>query len=312
MKSTTAKTSAQKQSKPTLWADRVPLSWKPYVQLTRIDLFAGSLMIFWPYVWTLPLVRRDVLSHYSQYIPQAGIWLVWSIILHSVGSTWNDICDVDFDRQVERTKTRPLPSGAVSIRAAYLWMVPQIAILMGILFQFNIFTVQMGMVQMFVLTTIYPFAKRYTYIPQAWLGFTIGWGAIVAWSANSDRLNWEVVGLMLATVMIWVTYIDTFYAMLDKKDDAKAGVKSSALLFGDNARAILAFLATLFVGGMAKIGHLLGVNTAFYYVAVLGSALHFLWQLYTADFDDPKSCMMQFNSNLKSLGGLTMAGILLG
>lgn len=110
----------------------------------------------------------------------------------------------------------------------------------------------------------------------------------------------------------WVTYIDTFYAMLDKKDDAKAGVKSSALLFGDNARVILAFLATLFVGGMASIGHLLGVNTAFYFVTVLGSTLHFLWQLYTADFDDPKSCMMQFNSNLKSLGGLTMAGILLG
>lgn len=180
MKSTTANPSAQKQSKPILWADRVPLSWKPYVQLTRIDLFAGSLMIFWPYgtlymhpkppqmnaklnlcisVWTLPLVRRDVLSHYSQYIPQAGTWLVWSIILHSVGSTWNDICDVDFDRQVgmfnkissifstyvltdilERTKTRPLPSGAVSIRAAYLWMVPQIAILMAILLQFNLFT----------------------------------------------------------------------------------------------------------------------------------------------------------------------------
>ena len=120
MKSTTGNPSAQKQSKPTLWADRVPLSWKPYVQLTRIDLFAGSLMIFWPYgrlhvrrkatrnanlslritVWTLPLVRRDVLSHYSQYVPQAVTWLVWSIILHSVGSTWNDICDVDFDRQV--------------------------------------------------------------------------------------------------------------------------------------------------------------------------------------------------------------------
>ncbi|KAF8511559.1 UbiA prenyltransferase family-domain-containing protein [Hysterangium stoloniferum] len=300
----------QKQTKPTLWADHVPLAWKPYVQLTRIDFFLGSLMIFWPCMWGLSLVGKFTPLHVSAHGAQIVIWLVWSILLHSYGSTWNDICDVDFDRQVARTKNRPLPSGTVSSQAAFLWMCPQVLILVFLLAQFNQLAMVAGLFQMFFLTLIYPFMKRITYFPQVWLGFTLTWSAVVVWSANSLP-NWPILAVILATGTIWVTYFDTLYAMLDKEDDPKAGIKSTALLFGDYARLFVSVLAILFIAGLTGIGYLTQRGAKFYLVSVLGAAVHLAWQIWTVDFEDPASCTSSLKSNGEQLGGIIWVGLLI-
>ncbi|KAF8511561.1 UbiA prenyltransferase family-domain-containing protein [Hysterangium stoloniferum] len=301
----------QEHTKPTLWADRVPLAWKPYVQLTRIDFFIGSLMIFWPCMFGLSLVGKYTPLYISAYGAQIVIWLAWSILLHSSGSTWNDICDIDFDRQIERTKSRPLPSGTVSIQAAFLWMCPQVLILVVLLAQFNQITMVAGLFQLFFLTPIYPLMKRITYLPQVWLGsFTFSWSAVVVWSANSLP-NWPVLAVILATMTIWVTYFDTLYAMLDKKDDPKAGIKSTALLFGDYARISVSILAVLFITGLTGIGYLTHRGAKFYLVSVLGAAVHLAWQIWTVDFEDPASCTSRLKSNGEHLGGIIWVGLLI-
>jgi len=300
----------QEQTKPTLWADRVPLAWKPYVQLTRIDFFLGSLMIFWPCMWGLSLVGKYTPLHATTHATQIVIWLVWSIVLHSAGSTWNDICDIDLDRQVERTKSRPLPSGTVSIQAAFLWMCPQVLILVLLLAQYNQLTMMTGLFQLFFLTPIYPFMKRITYFPQVWLGLTLAWSTVVVWSANSPP-NWPVLAVVLATETIWVTYFDTLYAMLDKKDDPDAGIKSTALMFGDYARLSVSILAILFIAGLTGIGYLTYRGAKFYLVSVFGAAVHLAWQIWTVDFEDAASCIGRLKSNGEQLGVIIWIGLLI-
>ncbi|KIJ44993.1 hypothetical protein M422DRAFT_207697 [Sphaerobolus stellatus SS14] len=307
MTSSKIKTIGTGPPKPRLWEDSVPLLWKPFVQLTRIDLFVGSLMIFWPCVWGLTLGDRSI--HPAIYLKQLPIWLVWSILLHSVGSTWNDICDIDFDRQVERTKSRPLPSGTISIRAAVILMIPQIAILFGILYSFNSLTVYMGLIELCLFTPLYPFMKRITFLPQVWLGMAFTWGAVISWVANAEP-QWQTLTIVLGAGTVWTTYSDTFYAMLDKKDDPGAGVKSTALLFGNHARIIQTGLASSFVLGLTAIGWVSNLSIGFYLVSVLGTAIHMTWQVYTVDFDDPTSCMSRFLSNGGQLGYMIWFGLL--
>ncbi|KIJ51880.1 hypothetical protein M422DRAFT_157793 [Sphaerobolus stellatus SS14] len=292
-----------------LWADRVPTAWKPYVQLTRIDLFVGSLMIFWPCTWGLTLAAQATYMPLHIYIDQLAVWLLWSIILHSVGSTWNDIMDIEFDKQVERTKSRPLATGAISVKAALLWMSPQIIALLVLLGCFNRLTLYFGIFELFVLASLYPFMKRVTNLPQVWLGISFTWCAIIAWAANS-ALEWKILITVMLTGTIWTTYCDTFYAMLDKKDDPTAGVKSTALLFGSQARMILFLLATFFVIGMTMIGLLAQQRIPYYVFNVAVTALHLLRQVMEVDFEDPSSCMKTFKSNGGELGYIVWAGFL--
>ncbi|MDZ4134366.1 MAG: 4-hydroxybenzoate octaprenyltransferase, partial [Paracoccaceae bacterium] len=226
-----------------------------------------------------------------------------AFLMRGAGCTWNDITDRDFDASVARTKSRPIPSGQVSVRGAALWMAAQAVLAASILFTFNAAAIGLGVASL-VLVAIYPFAKRFTWWPQVFLGLAFNWGALLAWTAHTGSLGWPALGLWLSGIA-WTLFYDTIYAHQDKEDDALIGVKSTARLFGDAhtrpwlrgflvAAVLLMTLAVLLAllpagAGLAKLVVALA--------GVWGFGWHMAWQLGRLDTSDPTRCLMLFRAN---------------
>ncbi|KAH0583563.1 hypothetical protein H2248_009187 [Termitomyces sp. 'cryptogamus'] len=249
---------------------------EPWIQLTRISYFAGSMVVFWPY---------------------------------GAGCVWNDILDRNFDAQVERTKHRPLASGRISVTGAALFLCVHMSILIVMIWDVNRLAWNVGLLALFPLTGIYPFMKRITYWPQAWLGIAINIGVSMAWATTTASI--PTSSLVLSTgCFFWTLWYDTIYACQDKKDDVNAGVKSTALLFGLNTKRVLTLFGTSFMCSLTISGILNGQSLLFV-LAVLGGALHLVWQLYTVDVDSPKSCWRTFEANGFYFGAIVEAGLVL-
>ncbi|KIJ24968.1 hypothetical protein M422DRAFT_156836 [Sphaerobolus stellatus SS14] len=302
-------------SRSLTWTESVPLRLKPYIELARIDSFIGNPLIFWPCAWGLTLSTRYVLLQWYlvTYAKQLGIWLLWSILLHSVGSIWNDICDINVDRQVERTKSRPLPSGKISIVSALLFMIPQVLVMLLLLFRFNDRTILAGLIQLFFFTPLFPLMKRITALSQVWLGLTFAWGVIGPWLGNLVivAVSWQILSALVAFGTVWITYSYTLYAMVDRSEHHAAGIKSTALLLGEHGKPLLSCLAGLFVIGLAQIGVLTHQGSVYFLISVCGGAAHLVWQMSTIDLNDPVSCMARFKSNGGELGYVIWIGMLL-
>jgi 4-hydroxybenzoate polyprenyltransferase len=237
------------------------------------------------------------------------LWDLWiiagcaigSFLMRGAGCTWNDITDRDIDAQVARTRSRPLPSGQVTPRQAALWMVTQALIAALILFSYNGTAIILGIAALLPVA-VYPFAKRFTWWPQVFLGVAFNWGALFAWVAHTGSLNAPAILLYLAGIA-WTLFYDTIYAHQDREDDALIGVKSTARLFGQQSRAWLwAFFAlTLLLFGAAVVvahapeGRVLALVVALGGVWAMG--WHIQWQMRRLDLDDPASCLAVFRSN---------------
>jgi 4-hydroxybenzoate polyprenyltransferase len=285
------------------WVDVYCPRWsRPYLRLSRADRPIGSWLLLIPCWWGLALaVLADPAG------PTAGdLWIgigcaFGAFLMRGAGCTWNDITDRKFDAQVERTKSRPLPSGQVTTRQAYIWMGLQALIAFGILLTFNLFTIALGILSLLPVA-IYPFAKRFTWWPQVFLGIAFNWGALLGWAAHTGSLSLAPFILYLSGIM-WTLFYDTIYAHQDTDDDALIGVKSTARLFGE---ATFMWLA-LFMAATVSLMAFALFNAALDTVNVLALTISFMgiwafgwhmtWQLKKLDIKDPAVCLMLFRAN---------------
>jgi 4-hydroxybenzoate polyprenyltransferase len=287
------------------WVDTLaPAASRPFLRLSRADRPIGTWLLLIPCFWGLALAAAADPSGYR-------VWDLWiaagcmigAFLMRGAGCTWNDITDRDFDAAVARTKSRPIPSGQVTVRQAAVWMATQAALAAIILFSYNPATIALGIASL-VLVVIYPFAKRFTWWPQVFLGLAFNWGALVAWTAHSGTIGWAAVILWLSGIA-WTLFYDTIYAHQDKEDDALIGVKSTARLFGDSgSRAWLRgfLVAAVVLMTVAVLVALLptGPGVAKLILALAGVwafGWHLAWQIGRLDTTDPQNCLWLFRSN---------------
>ena len=275
----------------------------PYLRLARVDRPIGTWLLLFPCWWSYALAgaAEGTLPPW----PYALLFALGALLMRGAGCTYNDIVDRDFDAKVARTATRPIPSGQVTARQATVFLGLQLLAAFAILLQFNAATIWLGVASLALVFT-YPFMKRITYWPQAWLGLTFNWGALVGWTSVTGELAWPPVLLYLGG-LAWTLGYDTVYAHQDKEDDALVGVKSSALKLGRATKPwLVAFYAvTLLLFGAA--GWTAGLAWPFY-LGLAGVALHFAWQVRELDIDRPDDCLAKFRAN-RFVGWILLAGI---
>ena len=284
------------------WVDRRAPAWtRPYLRLSRADRPIGTWLLLIPCFWGLGAASLMQGRFTAEHLWIAvgcsmGAWL-----MRGAGCTWNDITDRDFDAAVARTRSRPIPSGQVSVRQAAVWMVVQSLLAFCILLTFYWNAIWLGVASL-ALVCVYPFAKRFTWWPQVFLGLAFNWGALLAWTAATGTLDWPAV-LIYAAGIAWTLFYDTIYAHQDTEDDALIGVKSTARLFGqETARWLKWFLAAsvslLGAGLILALGASVSVLAL---VVALGGVWafgwHLAWQLRGLDIDDPARCLALFRSN---------------
>ena len=214
--------------------------------------------------------------------------------MRGAGCAYNDIVDKDFDARVERTALRPIPSGQISLKQAWAFLLGLCLVGLLVLIQFNRLTILLGLSAL-ALVAAYPFMKRITYWPQAWLGLTFNWGALMGYAAAAGGLSWGAVAIYVAGVF-WTLGYDTIYAHQDKEDDALIGVKSSALKLGAATKPFLIGFYVATIAGFAIAGAVIGAGV-FYYLALLVPAGHFAWQIRKLDIDVSHNCLTVFKSN---------------
>ena len=297
------------------WVDTAaPHFARPYLQLSRIDRPIGTWLLLLPCWWGgLLAVAADPAG--------AGWYDLWiglgcaagAVLMRGAGCTWNDITDREIDASVSRTRSRPLPSGRVSLRQALIWMALQAVLAFGILLSFPPLAIALGIGSL-GLVAIYPFAKRFTWWPQVFLGLAFNWGALLAYAAHAGRVD-AAAGLLYLSGIAWTLFYDTIYAHQDREDDALIGIGSTALLFGRRTHVALLVCGVLSVGLMvAAIWWAFG-GGAFWPLglALCGVALfavHLLWQLRRLDIDRPDICLRLFRANRDA--GLVVALFLAG
>ena len=284
------------------WVDRFAPRWsRPYLRLSRADRPAGTWLLLIPCWWGLGLsVAADPAGGRLEDIWIAIGCAIGAFLMRGAGCTWNDISDRKIDAQVARTKSRPLPSGQVSVKQAAVWLVLQMLIAFGVLLTFNTFAILLGIAAL-IPVAIYPFAKRFTWWPQVFLGIAFNWGALLAWAAHSDSLGWPPVLLYLSGIA-WTLFYDTIYAHQDKDDDALIGVKSTARLFANNTPSYLFVFMALSVSLMALAGiFALAQSSPIVLLTVILAAwafgMHMFWQMRHLDIDNPEVCLKLFRSN---------------
>ena len=277
----------------------------PFVQLARLDRPAGWQLLLAP-CWQATALAGLAL-HRGPNLAHLALFLVGAIAMRGAGCTYNDILDRKLDAGVERTRGRPLPSGRVSVKAAAVFLVAQALVGLAVLLTFNQFTIGLGIASLAVVA-IYPLMKRVSSWPQAVLGLAFSWGAPMGWAATFASLA-LAPALLYVSAFSWTIGYDTIYAMQDARDDAVVGIRSTARLFGRNARfgvglfyaaaAALALSSILLVGGgaIALIGW-------------LAYAAHLVWQLSQVEGADTATALRLFRSN-RDAGFLLFAGIAL-
>ncbi len=290
------------------WVLRLaPRALRPYCRLARFDRPIGVWLLLFPGWWSIALGDAAMPA-------AAPSWLLYlyfgigALLMRAAGCTVNDILDRDFDGRVARTADRPLPSGEVSLLQAGLFLLALLLTSFVILLQMNALTILLGAASL-LLVFPYPLMKRITYWPQAWLGLTFSWGALIGWTAVTGGFGWPPVLLYLGGIA-WTLGYDTIYAHQDKEDDALIGVKSTALRFGATTKPwLLGFygLATTLFG---LAGFAAGLAWPFW-IGLGAVALHLLWQVADLKMDTPTDCLAKFKSN-RFTGWLLLAGILAG
>ncbi|MES1197424.1 MAG: 4-hydroxybenzoate octaprenyltransferase [Pseudomonadota bacterium] len=234
------------------WTDRLPAAWKPYAQLSRLDRPIGWQLLLLPCFMGLALARTGQ-GFYSEDALYAAAYVLGAIAMRGAGCTYNDIVDRDIDAQVARTRARPIPSGAVSLKAAWAWLLAQCLLGLGALLALPNFA-KLIAIGALPLVALYPFMKRITWWPQAWLGIVFSWGALVGFATDAITyaLPYEAYALYGGCIA-WVIAYDTIYALQDREDDALIGVRSTARLFGKYWRICTLgfYIAALFLWGLA-------------------------------------------------------------
>ena len=278
----------------------LPAGLRPFASLMRLDRPIGTWLLYWPCAWGVALA--GVRGRWDLFL-----WLaLGAFAMRSAGCVYNDIVDRDLDRQVERTRLRPLASGRVGLGAAWALAIGLSLIGLVVLLQLN-WTAQLVALASLALVAAYPFMKRITWWPQAWLGLVFSWGALVGWPAVTGALAAPAVLLWLGSVA-WVVGYDTLYAIQDKEDDALVGVRSSARRLGDRAPLGIACFYALALAGWGAAVWLVKPDVLAL-VALLPAAIHLAGQALRADPKDGELALALFRSN-RWCGLLVFAGML--
>jgi 4-hydroxybenzoate polyprenyltransferase len=290
---------------PGNWVDsRAPESIRPYLRLARADRPIGAWLLFWPCAWSLGLANLAE----GRALPNLWhlvLFVVGAFVMRSAGCAWNDVVDREYDAKVERTRLRPIPSGQISVTDALAFGVACSLVGLIVLVQFNRFAIWLGIASLLPVA-IYPFMKRITYWPQAVLGLTFKWGALMGWAATFGRLDLPAL-VLYAACIAWTLGYDTIYAHQDKEDDALVGLRSTALRFGRQTPWWLTLFYALTWAGLVGAGLMAGAGLCFV-VAMSVAGLQLAWQVTTLDIDDAANCLDRFRSN-HGLGAIIFAGI---
>lgn len=288
------------------WVDRhAPEPLKPWLRLARADRPIGVWLLLWPCWWSSMLAAIEKGSALPN-LAHLALFAVGAFVMRGAGCVWNDIQDRDLDAAVERTRSRPLPSGAVSTKGALAVAVGLSLVGFLVLIQFNRFAIVTGIASLAVVA-VYPLMKRITSWPQAVLGLAFSWGALMGWAAAFGQLGWPPL-LLFAGTAFWVMGYDTIYASQDKDDDAIIGIGSTALLFGAYARPMVALFYAICVALFALA--LAGVDAGvFAFIGLALFAAHLVRQVLLYDTDDAPRCRALFLSN-REAGGVFFIGLL--
>ncbi|MGB6534870.1 MAG: 4-hydroxybenzoate octaprenyltransferase [Xanthobacteraceae bacterium] len=289
------------------WVDTLAPIWlRPYLRLARLDRPIGSWLLLLPCWWSSALAAVAAKAR-TPSIADLLLFFVGAFAMRGAGCTWNDIVDRDLDAAVERTRSRPIPSGQVSLRQAVLFLVLLALIGLAVLLAFNEFTVVLGIASL-AIVAIYPFMKRITYWPQIVLGLAFSWGALMGWAATFGSLAAAPL-LLYAGSICWVIGYDTIYAHQDREDDALIGIRSTALLFRERTKPMLVVFYTLAVALLAAAGFFAGAGLLFA-LGLCAFAAHLAWQVVRLDVADPDNCLVVFKSD-RDAGLILFAGLLL-
>jgi 4-hydroxybenzoate polyprenyltransferase len=289
------------------WVDTVAPSWsRPYLRLARFDRPIGSWLLLMPCWWSAALSAG--VAHRLDRLPlDVLLFFVGAFVMRGAGCTWNDITDRDLDAKVERTRSRPIPAGQVSVKAALVFLVAQALVGLVVLLQFNRFAIAAGIASLLIVA-IYPFMKRITWWPQIVLGLAFSWGALMGFAATFGRLDLTAFVLYAGSIC-WVIAYDTIYAHQDAEDDALIGIKSTARLFAERTHEALVIFYGMAVVLIGVAFALAGSGVA----AWIGLALFAVqlgWQLRRLNISDPALCLRVFKSN-REAGFILFAGLLI-
>jgi len=289
------------------WVDTLAPAWsRPYLRLARLDRPIGSWLLLLPCWWSSALAA--IAAHAAApRLSHIVLFFIGAFAMRGAGCTWNDIVDRDLDASVERTRSRPIPSGQVSAAMAALFLVLQLLLGLAVLISFNGFTVWLGIASL-AIVAVYPFMKRVTYWPQIVLGLAFSWGALMGWAATFGRLELPAL-LLYAGSISWVIGYDTIYAHQDREDDALIGIKSTALLFGPRTKPMLALFYGVALILIGAAGFTAGAGVVFALGLVLFAG-HLAWQIVRLDIGDPDNCLAVFKSD-RDAGLILFAALLL-
>jgi len=289
------------------WVDGLAPGWmRPYLRLARFDRPIGAWLLLLPCWWSAGLAAIAAGAAFPNPA-HVALFFVGAFVMRGAGCTWNDIVDRELDARVERTRSRPIPSGQVSVAQAGAFMVAQALVGLAVLLQFNRFAVLTGIASL-AIVAVYPFMKRITHWPQIVLGLAFSWGALMGWAAWFGRLD-PPAYLLYAGSIAWVIGYDTIYAHQDREDDALVGVKSTALLFGERTKQMLALFYGLAVALIGAAGWTAGAGPV-YAVGLAAFAAHLAWQIARLDIADPDLCLVVFKSD-RDAGLILFAGMVL-
>jgi 4-hydroxybenzoate polyprenyltransferase len=268
---------------------RLAAQLREYGLLMRLDRPIGTLLLLWPTLWALWIAAAGRPDPHVFLVFVAGVFL-----MRSAGCVMNDIADRDIDPHVERTRDRPLARGAVAPLEALLLAGALGAVAFGLVLTMNQLTVLLALAGA-VLTIAYPFLKRVTHLPQVWLGASFGWSVPMAFAAQTGTVP-PLAWLMFIAVVLWAVVYDTMYAMVDRDDDLKLGVRSTAILFGENDRHIIAGMQALVLLALWSVGAQAGLGD-WYHAALLAAAGMSLWQQHLIRERRPERCFQAFLNN---------------
>ncbi|GJP64977.1 hypothetical protein CLOP_g21908, partial [Closterium sp. NIES-67] len=289
------------------WIERyLPAPVQPFAHLARLDKPTGTWLLAWPCFWSIALAAP------AGALPDPLLLFLFgsgAVLLRGAGCTINDLLDQDFDAKVARTRTRPLPAGAVTPLGASSFLGLQLLLGLGILVQLNTYSQVLGAASL-PLVFSYPLTKRFTHWPQAYLGLVFNWGALLGWAAVHGSLNLPAVLPLYAGGICWTLVYDTIYAHQDKADDITAGVKSTALLFAHRTPLYLSLFGAASIASLAAAGSAVNLGSP-YYVALAAAGAHMAWQIASTNYDNREDCYSKFASNW-TFGALVFAGIVAG
>lgn len=273
-----------------------------YVHLMRLHKPIGAFLLLWPALWALWIAGEGWPDPLVVFVFVAGV-----VLMRSAGCVINDYADRDFDPHVARTRNRPIAAGRVSPKEALILFAALCLLSLGLVLLMNRLTVLLSLAGVFLAVT-YPFMKRYTHLPQVYLGAAFGWAVPMAFAAQTGELPREAWLLFVANVL-WATAYDTLYGMVDREDDLKIGVKSTAILFGESDRAIIAVIQALALLALALAGQAAELGGYYYFGLLLAAALA-VYQQYLIRERKPAACFKAFLNN-NWFGAAVFGGIVL-